>query len=74
MPCVPNARPHAIKVASASSRVWGFLSGARLSSTCGTAHGAKSPDAHIAPRSVAASCSLVTRMESPGGGRKDTGK
>ena len=70
----PNDAPHAHTVASASSRVFGGLVSSRLSRTWGTAHGAYDGDAHIAERSVAASCSCVTNTRSFAGGRKETGK
>lgn len=74
MVVLPNAAPQAARVASASATPRAGFSGSTDSRTCGTAHGAYSGDAHMASLSVDASCSCVTLMASPGGGRKDTGK
>ena len=71
----PNAEPHAAAAAKASSTTCGGLSGWSDSNTCGAAQGAYAADAHIAPRSVAASRSRVMDPGGAlGGGRKETGK
>mmetsp|Transcript_4922 Transcript_4922/g.18276 ORF Transcript_4922/g.18276 Transcript_4922/m.18276 type:complete len:355 (-) Transcript_4922:545-1609(-) len=74
MAALPNAAPHAAKLASASATTRGAFSESTLSNTCGTAYGAYVGLAHIASRNVLASSSCVTLIASPGGGRKDTGK